>query len=63
MKIEYRRYGRTVALHVGSKFSQSTIFHARQFDTVAPILRIPFVPAMLEALASELGMLTNRLFL
>ena len=30
---EYRRYGRTVALQVGSEFSESTTFHATQFDT------------------------------
>jgi hypothetical protein len=44
-------------------FTEWLIFHARQFDTVTPILRILFVPAMLKALASELGRLTNRPFL
>ena len=44
-------------------FTEWPIFHARQFDTVTPILRILFVPALLKALASELGRLTNRPFL
>jgi hypothetical protein len=39
-------------------FPRHRFFMPHTFISVTPILRIPFVPAMLEALSSELGNLT-----
>ena len=53
---------RQSSTHVSPRSSRP-FFMPHSFINVRPILRIPFVPAMLKALASELGRLTNRPFL